>query len=309
MDEYKKIIKSRNTRLAILRFLSFIPDKIMVKIQYRIKTGHKLNLKCPKRFTEKLQWYKLNYRNELMPQCVNKYAVRKYVESCGLSAILNELYGVYNQPEDIPFEELPSKFVLKDTLGSGSNSVIVVKDKSKTDISKIVSDMKTWVCRNPNVKSGGREWPYMHQVHQIVAEKFLEEENGDLVDYKLFCFDGNVFCIYVRNGYAKNHNKGKMAFFDRNLNYLKGVGMNYCDVATEKPLIDEVAIRKMIEVAEKLSAPFPHVRVDFYYVNNQIVFGELTFFNASGYMNFEPDSFDYEMGAHFKLPNTKRGNR
>ena len=106
-------------RIKILRLLNFIPDKQMVRIQYKIKTGRKLNLKNPQRYTEKLQWYKLYYRNPLMLKCADKYDVREYVKNCGLDNILNECYGVYNTPEEIDFNKLPNKFVIKDTLGGG----------------------------------------------------------------------------------------------------------------------------------------------------------------------------------------------
>lgn len=115
--DYKKIIKSRKLRVRIMQALSFVPDKMMLKMQYRIKTGRKLNLRDPQRYTEKLQWYKLYYRDPLMAQCVDKYEVRKYVEECGLGSILNKCYGVYSSPDEIDFRKLPDSFVLKDTLG------------------------------------------------------------------------------------------------------------------------------------------------------------------------------------------------
>ena len=126
--DYKKIIKSRKVREQILRLLRFVPDKTMVKIQYRIKTGRKLNLKNPQRYTEKLQWYKLYYKNPLMIKCVDKYDVREYVKSLGLEEILNECYGVFDKVEDIDFDKLPNQFVMKDTLGGGGDRVIICKD-------------------------------------------------------------------------------------------------------------------------------------------------------------------------------------
>src|SRR5690554_4987554 len=104
---YKSIFKNRRNRIKILNFLSFIPDKLMLKIQYRIKTNRKLNLKDPQRYTEKLQWYKLYYRNPLMISCADKYLVREYVKSKGLASILNKIYGVYEKNESIDFENLP----------------------------------------------------------------------------------------------------------------------------------------------------------------------------------------------------------
>ena len=128
---YKKIIKSQNLRFKILNCFSWVPDKLMVKIQYKIKTGRKLNLNNPTRFTEKLQWYKLYYRNQVMHKCVDKYEVREYVKSKKLEKILNELYGVYDKPEEIDFEKLPKKFVVKTSAGSGGQNVFICNDKNK----------------------------------------------------------------------------------------------------------------------------------------------------------------------------------
>ena len=112
MNFYKKFL-SKKLRFAILRFFKFVPDKQMIQFQYWMKLHRKLNLKNPRRYTEKIQYYKLYYRNEKMPICVDKYRVREYLESKGLSNILVKLYGVYEKVEDIPFETLPNKFVLK----------------------------------------------------------------------------------------------------------------------------------------------------------------------------------------------------
>ena len=142
---YKKIIKSRSARWAILKCLSFIPDKPMLKLQYRIKMGRPLDLKNPQRYTEKLQWYKLYYKNPVMCQCVDKYDVRAYVESKGLGHILNECYGVFDRVEDIDFDALPEQFVLKDTLGAGGNSVIVVTSKAGMDLASVKARLNKWV--------------------------------------------------------------------------------------------------------------------------------------------------------------------
>ena len=123
--DYKKIIRSRNVRLALLKIFSFVPDRLMIRMQYRIKTGRSLHLKKPERYTEKIQWYKLYYKNPVMIQCVDKSEVRKYVSSKGLGNILNECFGVYERFEDIDFDSLPDKYVMKDTLGTGGASVIV----------------------------------------------------------------------------------------------------------------------------------------------------------------------------------------
>lgn len=295
---YKSLIKSRNVRIWIMSILSFVPDKIMLKIQYKIKTGRKLNLTNPQRYTEKLQYYKLNYRNPLMKQCANKYEVRKYVIDCGLEHILNDLIGVYDSPNDIKFEELPNQFVAKDNLGGGGNSVLVCLDKDKLDIASVKNEMKRW-CKRTKGKHPGREWVYDNQEKKIVIEKYLSQEDGDLPDYKFFCFNGKVVFSYLMENYSMHHDQGRLGFFDKDFNLLPYHRKDFAPITVqpEKPKNYE----KMVEYAEILSKNFPHVRVDFYNIDGKIYFGELTFFMASGYLNFEPDEFDFIMGKEFDL--------
>lgn len=300
--DYKFIIKNRDTRKKFLRIFDFIPDRMMVKLQYRMKLGRNLDLKYPKRYTEKLQWYKIFYRNENMIQCVEKYNVREYIKRVGCEELLNECYGVFDNITQIDFSKLPDKFVLKDTLGGGSNEVIVIKDKKNLDIEVLLKKLNGWINTSSKGRHPGREWPYEGQKHRIIIEKFLEEPNGDLADYKFFCFNGKVRYLYVRTGYANSHEEGSMAFLNRDLEYLPGVGMDYCKISTQAPVLAE-NVKEMIKYADKLSEGFPHVRVDLYNIQGKIIFGELTFFNASGYMHFIPDYFDEEMGECFVLPN------
>ena len=299
MNGYKKIFKNLDTRRKILSLLNWIPDKPMLKLQYRIKLGRKLDLKNPQRYSEKIQWYKLNYRDPLMKTCVDKYAVREYISQCGYSDILNECLGIFNDPEEIVLDELPSSFVLKDTLGSGGNSVILVHDKSTVNWSECKKQMWKWVNTSVKSKDCGREWVYDNMKHRIIVERMLDmDENNDLPDYKFFCFNGKVFCSYMMQNYTMHHSEGIMGFLDRDFNLLPVSRADF------KPMLKQPEkpknYDKMLEIAEKLSAPFPHVRVDLYNIDGVIVFGELTFFNASGYTKFEPDTFDYELGEIFK---------
>ena len=297
--DYKKIIKSRKLRIKILNMLNFIPDKLMLKIQYRIKMGRKLDLKNPQRYTEKLQLYKLNYKNPVMKKCVDKYEVRKYVEELGCSKILNELYGVYNSPDEIDFDSLPNSFVIKDTLGGGGNSVILVRDKSKLDIEKAKEQMNSWMV-NVLKKNPGREWVYDNQKHRIIIEKLLIAENkDDLPDYKFFCFNGEPYCLYMMENYTLHHDDGVLGFLDTDFKLLPYYRKDFKPMKNvpQKPENFE----EMLKIARILSKDFPHVRVDLYNIDGKIVFGELTFFNASGYMKFEPDEFDFILGEKFNL--------
>ncbi len=296
---YKRFIKSRDFRLKLMQILSFVPDKQMIKIQYRIKTGRKLNLANPKRYTEKLQWYKLYYRNSLMKECVNKYEVRNYVEKCGLSHILNDLIGVYDNPDEIDFDKLPNQFVLKDNLGGGGNSVLVCRNKNGFDIDAAKKEMKLW-CLRTKGKHPGREWVYDKQRKRIIIEKYLSQEDGDLPDYKFFCFNGKVVYSYLMENYSMHHEQGRLGFLDRDFNLLPFHRKDFTPITVqpEKPQNYD----KMLEYAEILSKDFPAVRVDFYNLHGKIYFGELTFFMASGYISFEPDEFDFIMGESFMLP-------
>lgn len=299
MMDYKKIIKSRAVRIKIMQAMSFVPDKWMLSLQYKIKTGRKLNLKNPQRYTEKLQWYKMYYRDPVMKQCVDKYEVRKYVEECGLGSILNECYGVYSSPDEIDFGKLPDSFVLKDTLGGGGNSVILVPDKSKLNIERVKQQMTQWVAESTSVKHPGREWVYDGMPHRIVAEKFISSnpETGGLIDYKFFCFGGRVACLYVM---GNRENGLKVGIYDRNFRKLDAY-ISY-DEKMETEAQKPENFEEMCEIAEKLSAKFPHARIDLFDQNGVIAFGEITFFSGSGYTLFNPDEFDFQLGDFFQLP-------
>ena len=296
--DYKELIKSRSLRIKIMQALSFVPDEWMVSIQYRIKTGHRLNLKDPKRFTEKLQWYKLNYRDPLMQQCVDKYDVREYVKSCGLKSILNECYGVYNTPEEIDFDSLPNSFVLKDTLGGGGNSVILVENKNRLDWELTKKQMARWTSQPVKLKHPGREWVYDGRPHRIVVEKYIQSDpqKGGLVDYKFFCFDGKIYCVYVMTDRTAGL---KMAVYDSEFRPMNAY-ISY-DQKLQEVVPTPENYFEMCNIAQKLSSRFPHVRIDLYNQDGKIWFGETTFFDGSGYTLFEPDEFDYTMGEQFKI--------
>lgn len=294
MNGYKKLITKQETRLKLLRILKFIPDKLMIEIQYFLKLGRKLNLKDPQRFTEKLQWYKINYRDNLLTIGADKYKVRDYVESKGLHHILNKLYKVYNNPYEINISDLPEKFVIKTNNGSGTN--YFVKDKKRIDLPKIQDELNVWL--NRDVYSTGREWSYKNIVPVIIVEELLEEENKfeGISDYKFLCFNGKPMYIILDvdrfNGHKRN-------IYDLNWNLI--------DVSTDKPNINNdvpkpEGLEELIETAKILSEDFPFVRVDLYYVNKKIYFGELTFYPWTGYVEFNPDSFDFELGNKFILP-------
>lgn len=293
---YKNIFTSRELRFAILKNLYWIPDNIMLRLQYRLKMGFWPDFKHPKRFTEKLQIYKMRYRNPLMPICVDKYKVREYVKSKGLEFILNELYGVYDRAEDIPFDKLPNEYVIKTTDGSGGNNILLVRNGSDLNITHTINTVNSWL----GVKdiNAGREWAYTGiKRSRIVIEKLLKVEQGkDIDDYKFFCFGGKVYCIQV--------DRGRYTYHERNL-YTRDWKLIpvVCSYPNALPLPEPLSLQVMIQYAEILSSDFPFVRVDLYDVNDTVYFGELTFYPGSGYEGYIPDEFDYELGALFDVNN------
>ena len=283
--------------MKILSALNWLPDSSMLKLQYRIKLKRKLNLKNPQRFTEKIQWYKLNYRNPVMRSCVDKFEVREYIKSKGLESILIKNYGVYNSIDEINFDDLPNEFVVKSTDGSGGINVAICNDKSSFDAEKNADAFN--VGYKLTKIHPGREWAYVGLKHKIIVEELLVNEKhpeAGVDDYKIFCFNGEPRCIVVDTDRYILH---KRNFYDEvwnNLNVTSDAPA--CDREIQKPEnFDE-----MMQVAKILSKDFPFVRVDLYNVSGKIYFGELTFYPWSGYVPFTPDEFDFTLGDMFVLP-------
>lgn len=295
--DYKKIVGNQDKRLKILSLLSWVPDTIMLRIQYRIKFGFWPDFKHPRRYTEKLQLYKMKYRNPVMGQCVDKYEVRAYVEGKGLGNILNHCYGIYDNANDIDFDGLPKSFVAKTTDGGGGLNVIIVRDKNSLDKEQFIKDLNHWKG-NLFKMDPGREWAYTQmKSSRIIVEELLEDDttgDGSIDDYKLMCFNGKFRCLWVDKGRYSDHHRG---FWDENLNFLQGVYSDH-DTFDNPPALPE-NMKEMVSIAEKLSEDFPYARVDLYNIKGRIYFGEITFYPWSGYVKFTPDEFDYTLGSYF----------
>lgn len=298
---YRNIIKSRDLRVKIMTYLSWIPDSIMLPLQYWIQTGRKLNLKSPKRFTEKLQLYKMKYRNPDMLRCTDKYEVRKYIEEKGFGKYLIPIIGVYNSVTEIDFKSLPNKFVAKTTDGGGGNQVLVCRDKNALTKELFNEKLNGWMSQRKVTKTAGREWAYENGFpRRIVIEKLIEADDlkKDLCDYKFFCFNGEPhYCQLIQ----ERSTKETIDFYDMQWKHMPFRGLNpRCGSATQ---IAEMPknFEEMKTIARKLSKGFPFVRVDLYSVNDGVYFGELTFYPASGYGHFTPDEWDEKLGELMTL--------
>lgn len=277
-----------------------INPKLELKLLFKLKTGKKLNLENPKTYNEKLQWIKLYDKNELMPICADKYTVRKFVEDNNCREILNDLIWEGYHPEDIPFDTLPNKFVIKVTHGSTFN--IICKNKNKLNIEKTKLKLKKWL--NEKFLPSYGEWFYGVVKPRIIIEKYLEPSGKQpLFDYKFFCFNGIPKLVYVDTWKQGEH---AINVYDIDFNLLPDVKLGYpndTETYIEKP--DNFS--EMVQYAKVLSKDFLHVRVDFYNFDGQIYFGELTFTKSAGFGKIEPSSFDEKMGSWIKLPNTTKG--
>lgn len=291
----KKIINYPFIKKIINFIFKFLSEEMIIKLQYRVTLKRKLNLNPPKRFTEKIQWYKLNHRIPLMTQCVDKYLVRDYIQEKGFENTLVKLYQVCENFDEINFEKLPNKFVIKSNKGSGTN--VLIKDKKSMNFNAIKREVQNWDTLNTVLY--GQEWAYKNVKHRIVIEELLEDnenENGEIHDYKFMCFNGAVKFIWVDAGRSTNH---KRNFYDINWNMIdvKSDVLNTQEIISKPGGFDY-----MLEIAELIGQDFPFARVDFYWVNGKVYFGEITFYPWSGCIQFTPDKFDYVLGNELIIP-------
>lgn len=302
MSKIKQILKKNqfifNTyqKLQKLEFnlvtqLSPISPTFVSKHRYKRTFGKALNLDNPKTFNEKLMWLKLNRyaKDPLVSQCSDKYAVRDYVEQCGLGDILNGLIGAWDRAEDIEWEKLPKRFAIKCNHGCGYN--LICQDKSKFDIEKAAKQLDVWMKED--------FWKEYAEVHykaipkKIICEEYLEGKGNALpVDFKIYCFNGKP--EYIGNFIERDIVTDEIlrGYFDLEWNpspVFKG--------EMQPELFDRPkTLDKMLEYAEILAKPFPFVRVDFYEVDGKIYFGELTFTPTGCLASYYTDEAQTKLG-------------
>lgn len=274
-------------------FFGFIPDSMYLKFKYRLKFGEKLNLNNPGTLNEKIQWIKLNIRDKSHSFMVDKVAVREYIAKTIGEDYLVPLIGIWDSVDDIDFDALPSKYIIKCTHDSGS--FLKCKDKSNFDVKKA----KKWLKRKQrtNYYYKSREWLYKEVTPKIICEELLLEEDGsDIVDFKTFCFDGTMRFLIIK--YYVNGELRRQSF-DRDWN----------PIETPENLKSDARIFKkpqgfedMVRISEKLSAGLPQLRVDLYNVKGKVYFGEMTYYHGSGFMPLGFDDLERKAGDWLVLP-------
>ncbi len=280
---------------GILKKMKFLPPEIYMPIYYEYYLGKKLDLKNPVEFNQKIQWLKTYYHPDILTKLVDKYAVREYVKEKVGEQYLNDLIAVYDKASKVNFDELPNKFVIKGVHGFHFN--LIVKDKTKLNRNKARFLMNKWMHKNQYYR-GGLEWAYKNVPPRLIAEKYLEEMDKDVIlDYKFFCFNGEPKFVQIDLERGVNDQR---VFYDLNwkkLDLYKKTVKVYSGALEKPDNFDE-----MIQVATKLADKFPFVRVDLYSIKNKTIFGEMTFYPADGRSDFHPAHYNKILGDMIKLP-------
>lgn len=282
-------------RRVILHFAQYYSDRKFLEKLFPLRVGYKLNLDNPQTYNEKLQWLKLYDRRPEYSRMVDKVEAKKYVADIIGDEYIIPTLAVYNNAEDIDFDALPNQFVLKCTHDSGS--IVICKDKTKLNrkasIQKLSNGLKV------NYFYQNREWPYKNVKPRIIAEQYKENKNGELNDYKWFCFNGKVKYMFIATDRFNKQEETKFDFYDMDFRHLPFTnGHPNAKHKIDKPQ----GFETMKTLAAKLSVGLPQVRIDFYDVNGHIFFSEMTFFHWSGMKPFVPVEWDYTFGSWITLP-------
>lgn len=273
-----------------------ISSEKFLKRMYLINMGKELNLENPVTYTEKLQWLKLYDHRSEYTTMVDKYAVKQYVtERIGEEYVI-PLLGVWENAEEIDFDSLPERFVLKTTHDSGA--IIICKDKKTLDINNTKKKLAYFLKRN--YFDCNREWPYKNVKPRVIAEAYMEDSTDkELRDYKFFTFGGEPKVLYIAQGRGKGE-PTVADFFDMDFNHLPfTIDHDMAQTPPQKPKCFE----EMKHLAAILSKGTPQLRVDFYEVDGKVYFGEMTFFHCSGFEGFHPEEWDKTFGDWAILPN------
>lgn len=297
MCQLKKYITNSDYRFEInsnLGKYAKMSDAIFLKKKYKIITGKELNLVEPKTFNEKLQWLKLNDRKEIYTMMADKYKMRQYVSEKLNGEYTIPLLGVWDSPDEIDFESLPDQFVLKCNHNSGLG-MCICKNKKELDYNKVKKELTKGIKQDYYLAH--REWPYKDIPRKIICEKYMvdDSEEGMLADYKFFCFNGKPKLMYISHDASSFPTTD---FFDMEFNH---IDMKMKDPNSNKKIEKPMCFEQMKQFSEKLAEGTKFLRVDYYYINNKIYVGELTFFHNAGFGKIYPEKWEDTLGKWIEL--------
>ena len=284
------------TSPAAKGWLNWVPDSLYLKVLYRVIMGRKLNLKKPKEYNEKLQWLKLNDRKPEYSTMVDKYEVRGYIADLLGDKYLIPCLGIYDSVDDIDIDALPDKFVLKCTHDSGS--VEICKDKSNFDIEGARHRLSQAMKRN--YYATYREWPYKYVKPRIIAEGYLEGDGGDLKDYKVMCFNGEAKIIEVHENRFVEGKVHTQTFYDREWGIVPLTQVE--TVTVDRPSERPRQLEEILRLSELIAKNMYHARIDWYIEGDKIYFGEITFYDGSGFESFSTPEMERMLGDMIRIP-------
>ncbi len=290
-NDFARIFIEERKRIKYAGLLKRYSDREFIEMLYERNIGRRPDLDDPKTFTEKLQWLKLNYRDPDIPLASDKYEAKKYIERRGFPELLIPTLAVYDSADEINPDDLPDKFIIKATHGSGWN--YICRDKKSFNLKTKKKVMNSWLRQNLYVY--GREWNYKVQKPRLIVEPLIDDK--PLVDYKFLCFNGKCKAVQV------NHDDGGIHYvdyYDDEWNLFPDMGSGTAPIFG-RPLAKPAVFEEMKAIAEKTAADFPFVRVDLYDVNGKIYFGEMTFFPGSGFWHITPEKYDYMFGEWLEI--------
>ncbi|MEZ9945054.1 ATP-grasp fold amidoligase family protein [Vibrio breoganii] len=271
-----------------------LPERLFIKSLFKTRAGYTLNLNDPKSFNEKIQWLKLNDRTELHTICADKLAVREFVTEEIGPEFLVPLIKYTDNVDDITLDWLPSNpCIIKATHTSGTYKII--RDKKRINIFEVDRLCRKWLKKNYYYNT--KEWQYKNIPPRIIVEELLVDENGLIPsDLKFSCFNGRVEMIHVDSNKEDKHLRNHYS------REWKPLDFRWPEELEAGQLVDKPRkLDKMIELAEKLAQNFVYVRVDFYCLEDQIYFGELTFHPTSGFGRFLPFEEDRYYGDKLNI--------
>ena len=266
---------------------------------YKKRHGYKMNLKNPKTFTEKLQWYKLYFKGDShLERIVDKYLFKDYIKQQLGEGYTIPLLGAWTDIKQLEkdWNTLPEEFCLKSTLQSDGNCIKFIHNKSSIQFDTIKKELKEWLNPKKTLINSFCQ-AYYNATPRILAEEYMQNVKDQLFDYKFFCFDGEPYCIYT----AVEHfsEKGStITFYDLNWKKMDVQYGNHEVGDLPKPIHYE----EMLTISKKLSKGFPFLRVDFFDTKEKLLLAELTLYPGGGNTPYKPNSFNETLGEHFKLP-------
>lgn len=299
-------------RLLVYKYKKYSVERNPIKeIErcYKLAYGKKPNLINPQNYVEKIYWMEWHIDTSLWSKCTDKFLVRKYLKECNVEYYAPKLLAKWDKPEDIDFSSLPNEFIIKTNDGCGTNCII--RDKNATDINLIKRKFSQFLRFRQGYNNA--QYHYLTITPCIIAEELLHQSSElnkfspkSLVDYKIYCFNGEPECICLMYNRTKNMVYEKLLDLEWNDISYNLVQSNHFMIDSNRVVPKPNCLSEMLKLARKLSRPFPQVRVDFYNINGRPVFGELTF--SSGYGDFREDYLNY-LGSLIDLSKLKKINK